>query len=333
MPNRTPSQRRPDTTELLSLGDYEKIVVAFSGGKDSLACVLHMLELGVPREKLVLWHHSVDGAPGESDLMDWPVTESYCRAIAGELGVSIRFSWKVGGFERELFRKDSLTAPTTIETEAGEFVTTGGTRGKKSTRRKFPQKAGDLSVRWCSAYLKIDVGRKIFSTDPAYRSGNFLFVTGERREESSQRDKYAEREREKSSNKKRRVDHWRAVIDWKEGDVWEIIRRWNLRPHPAYRAGFGRVSCMFCIFGKPDEWATLREMEPARFERIARLEEEFKTTIDRKKSVREQAQAGTSYAPKNGLRSLCLSSDLFESVRARDWKIPAGAFKRCGGPQ
>lgn len=56
--------------------DYDRYVVAFSGGKDSLACLLHLLECGVDRSKIELHHHLVDGREG-STLFDWPVTESY----------------------------------------------------------------------------------------------------------------------------------------------------------------------------------------------------------------------------------------------------------------
>lgn len=36
-------------------------IVAFSGGKDSVAMVLHLLEIGVPKESIHLHHHDVDG--------------------------------------------------------------------------------------------------------------------------------------------------------------------------------------------------------------------------------------------------------------------------------
>ena len=75
---------------------YDRYVVFFSGGKDSLACVLHLLEIGVPAGNIVLHHHLVDGAEG-SKLMDWPVTEAYCKAVADHLGMSFETSWRAGG--------------------------------------------------------------------------------------------------------------------------------------------------------------------------------------------------------------------------------------------
>ena len=55
-------------TELLS---YDKYLVQCSGGKDSTACFLHLLDQGVPRERIELWHQLVDG-PGET-WMDWEI--------------------------------------------------------------------------------------------------------------------------------------------------------------------------------------------------------------------------------------------------------------------
>ena len=46
--------------ELLPLEEYDLIVVLFSGGKDSTACYLKLVELGVPKEKIELWHHDIE---------------------------------------------------------------------------------------------------------------------------------------------------------------------------------------------------------------------------------------------------------------------------------
>lgn len=133
------------------LSQYDRFVVFFSGGKDSVACVLALLDAGVDPERIELHHHIIDGREG-SDLFDWPVTEAYCEAFAKAMGLRIFFSWKVGGFEREMLRNKQKTAPIAWETEDGRVEMSGGDGGKEGTRRRFPQVSADLRVRWCSAY-------------------------------------------------------------------------------------------------------------------------------------------------------------------------------------
>ena len=48
-----------------NLESYDFIIVAFSGGKDSLACLLHLMEKLHPvwPHTVELWHHDIDGGP------------------------------------------------------------------------------------------------------------------------------------------------------------------------------------------------------------------------------------------------------------------------------
>ncbi len=97
------------------LGTYDAIIVAFSGGKDSEACVLHLLDLGVDRSKIELWHHDVDGRMGGAETyMDWPCTSGYCRSFARDMGLKIKFQWREGGFVREMMRYRQPTAPRAL---------------------------------------------------------------------------------------------------------------------------------------------------------------------------------------------------------------------------
>src|SRR6187402_2744536 len=96
------------------LAAYRRFVVAFSGGKDSLAALLHLLSLGVPPHAIELHHHDVDG--DGPTFMDWPCTRAYVRAIADHLGIALYVSWREGGFDRELARADAPTAPILFET-------------------------------------------------------------------------------------------------------------------------------------------------------------------------------------------------------------------------
>ena len=45
---------------------------------------------------------------------------------------------------------------------------------------KFPQVSADLSVRWCSAYLKIDVMARVLANDPAYQGKKIVTVPSPR---------------------------------------------------------------------------------------------------------------------------------------------------------
>ena len=93
------------------LWSYERILVFHSGGKDGMAALLYLLDLGVPRSKIEIHHHDIDGREG-SHLMDWPVTRSYVEVMGRALGIEVFFSWKQGGFERELLRENCQTAPS-----------------------------------------------------------------------------------------------------------------------------------------------------------------------------------------------------------------------------
>ena len=252
-------------TQTPSLSDYSKIIVYFSGGKDSLACVLHLLELGVPRHKIELWHHLVDGKGKR--LMDWACTSAYCQAVADALGIPLFFSWKVGGFEGEMLRENALTQPTQFETPEGEIKQVGGTRGKPNIRRKYPMAVADLEKRWCSPYVKIDVAAVALRNQSRFNHAKTLTGSGERAEESPGRAKYKTFEPDrtdnrgkwvsqlkpyehlpemvfKASKRARHVDRWRPVHGWAEEGIWAIIERWKINPHPAYHLGWGRVSCL-----------------------------------------------------------------------------------------
>lgn len=322
--------------QLLPLDQYDVIIVAYSGGKDSLASLLDLLERGVPPTKLELHHHDIDGQ-GER-LMDWPCTHAYVKATAEALGIPVVFSWREGGFVREMLRDNSPTAPVVYERD-GEQKTLPTKRETPGTRLKFPQVSADLSVRWCSAYLKIDVMARVLANDPAYQGKNVLVVTGERRQESSARAKYAESEDHRTNTRNRTVHQWRNVIDWSEEQIWEIIKRWNIRPHPAYQLGWGRTSCLACIFGDENQWASVRSIAPDRFRRIAQLEQDFRSTIRKGHSVEELASRGREFISDkpSDLRALAMSPDaftkeLFLLATGETWTLPAGAYKRCGGP-
>ena len=167
---------------LLSLEEYDLIVVLFSGGKDSMACYYKLLELGVPKEKIELWHHDIDGGH-PSRHMDWRCTQNYVKSFSEAEGVPLRISYRVNGFFGELYRLGASEPVEWIEPDSGKIrrcklspkykqcqklkeSATNDLEEKLKEygyRMKFPAKTGDLSKRWCSAYLKIMVADSVMA--------------------------------------------------------------------------------------------------------------------------------------------------------------------------
>ena len=156
--------------------------------------------------------------------MDWPSTPAYCGAFARAFDVPLYFSWRIGGFEREMLRDSTPTAPVNWENLDGSLGQAGG-KGPPGTRLRFPQVSADISVRWCSGYLKIDVGVIALRNQPRFLGKKTLFISGERAEESPCRARYKEFEMDRTSTDKRTVHRWRPIHAWREQQVWEIVRR------------------------------------------------------------------------------------------------------------
>jgi len=387
---------------LLPLEEYDLIIVLFSGGKDSAAAYLKLLELGVPKDKIELWHHDIDGGH-PTRRMDWPVTQAYVRAFVAAENVKLRVSCRVNGFFGELYRVGA-SYPIEYEDE-GEIKTCRLSQPQIESDRlrkellqvldpvdqevlkeygqrlKFPAKCGDLSRRWCSAYLKIDVAaavlRNLEKLKAIGKRGKFpaksgchqgrwcsgtlkaevqssvtthlnktqadtkiLIVSGERRGESSGRAKYNEMEvhRTNATARAHRLVHqWRAVIDYSLRDVWEVIKRHKINPHPCYPCGWGRCSCMCCIFSLPSHWAGIRELFPKEYEALRQDEIRLGFTLDNKKTLDEyvgEAESCVYHGEPNALHQLITGqfsqTDIYQTG---EWTFPAGAFKGSdGGP-
>jgi 3'-phosphoadenosine 5'-phosphosulfate sulfotransferase (PAPS reductase)/FAD synthetase len=321
----------------LKLREYDHYIVAFSRGKDSIACVLYLLENGIDKDKIELWHHEIDGREGNKFQMDWPYVPAYCKKFAESLDLKIFFSWKEGGFSREMLRDNQPTAPSKFETPEG--IDSRGGKGPLGTRNKFPQVAADLRVRWCSAYLKIDVMASALRAQERFKNKKTIILTGERAQESKSRANYncfeVDRNDLRKGKSARHVDHLRPIHKWTEEDVWGILQLHNIAPPPSYTLGWGRLSCLFCIFGNCNQWASAQKVDPKAFEAIAIAEKNTGQTIHRKKCIRTLASEGTPYPGTNNpelikeVTNPNWDGEIFCSTK---WEIPSGAFGESNGP-
>lgn len=312
--------------------NYDYYIVSFSGGKDSLACVLHLIDTGIPRDRIELWHQCVDGLDTRENLFDWACTEDYCRKVAAYLGVRIKYQGRNYGIYGEIMRENRRSYHIVYEDDSGELITLPNDRSKINTRLKFPAKQADLRKRWCSGYVKIDVAKRALNHEEKYIGKRILFITGERREESAQRARYNEHEDHPCHSKKKTVHHWRPVIDWKEQEVWKIIQRYGIVPHPAYELGFPRLSCCCCIFFSPIHWYLFKVYCPNKWKRLVRLEVALNFTINNKKTLPDTVRGLHVELPEFWWNyTERANARLYrQPIHTDTWTLPAGAFNAFG---
>lgn len=352
--------------ELLPLEDYDLITVLLSGGKDSIACYYKLLELGVPKNRIELWHHDIDGGH-PCRHMDWRCTQAYVKAFSEAEGVPLRISWRVNGFFGELYRIGASEPVEWMEPDTGEILQCRLSQNyikcqaikrqaaenmeeqlkKLGYRMKFPAKAADLSRRWCSAYLKIMVADTVMTNldhlgklKNARRDIKILVVSGERRGESKGRSRYNEIETHRTNAEKkahRLVHQWRPVIDYSEKDVWEVLKRHKVNPHPCYRAGWNRCSCAMCIFSTPRLFAGIKELYPEEFNLLRQDEKILTFTLDNKYDLDSfvgNAKSCLCRKDEAAIHSLISGEFTTDDVYVKGkWMYPAGAFHGAeGGP-
>lgn len=325
----------------IDLSIYDHFIVCLSGGKDSIACLLHLLDLGVDKSRIELWHHDVDGREG-STLMDWTFMRDYNIKLAEAFGLPIYFSWLQHGFEGEMTKNNAYSHPHMVETPEGLLtLERDTTRSKPGTRLRFPQQAASLQTRWCSSALKIDVGRRALNNQARFEGKKVLFITGERRDESSNRAKYNQFEPHfcdrRSGRLGRHVDAWRPVLHESEQRIWETLAEHRVIAPVPYRLNWSRSSCMGCVFNSGRIWATINAYFPERAQAIAGYEDRFGSTISRDRINVIDLGARNAPMELTDLEALEQATrheytlPLFVD-RVSDWVMPAGAFgtEGCG---
>lgn len=323
----------------IDLDGYDHIIVCSSGGKDSIACLLALIEQGADMKKVELWHHNVDGREG-SQLMDWRFIDSYMEKYAEAFNLPLYFSWLQGGIEGEMLKESSYSRPHVVETPSGIItLERDTTRSQPGTRRRFPQQSANLATRWCSSAAKIDVGRRAVTNQDRFLGKKTLFVTGERRAESSNRSKYNQLEPHAVDRRNgrlgRHVDAWRPVLHYSEEMVWDLIRRHRVVAPVPYRIGWGRSSCMTCIYNSPAVWATIHKYFPHRARPIAAYEDEFNCTISRQRINVLDLSATAEAFNITDLEALAQADTPDYTLpiftpEGESWKLPPGAYAKEG---
>lgn len=233
------------------------IIVSLSGGKDSTAMLLHLVEHYGP-ERLIA-HYQVIPA-------DWDETLPYVQSVCARLGVTLvaqQILYQPVGEGTGVRTLDVIDIKDKRDIVPWGLPNTIADITDLAMRRGWPPSP---AMRWCTSYAKVRVlDRWITGQQNAgLKLGPDVIVAlGERWAESPRRAKKVELwPRPKCQRKAYRVWNWLPVIAWSRRQTFRQMRDWGIEPHPAYRAqgmadwqmvdvdaeGGPRTGCRACLY-------------------------------------------------------------------------------------
>lgn len=251
----------PNVQQLIDAGAL--FVSNHSGGKDSQAMLIKLLEI-IPPQQLLVVHASLG-------KYEWKGALEHAEQQARNAGVPFIVARAVKTF-REMVEHRYLVRP-----------------GPNSSC--WPSSAN----RQCTSDLKRGpIEREVRRYVKEHGFSCVVSCMGMRAQESPSRAK-----RETWTPNKRGTIPGRAWFEWlpihdlHAGQVFETILRAGQKPHWAYGVGNGRLSCVFCIFGSPKDIANGRRHRPELFAEFREIEQRTGYTMHQsRRSLDELADEG-----------------------------------------
>jgi 3'-phosphoadenosine 5'-phosphosulfate sulfotransferase (PAPS reductase)/FAD synthetase len=214
------------------------IVASVSGGKDSTALILALLEAAdrgeIPRELL--------------------------RFVFADTGWESHETYLYIDYLRE---KMAITIDV--------VGVDGGMRARIRHRAGFPGRM----QRWCTRELKIEPLRAYHDRLIEASELDTVSVMGIRSEESESRKHAVEWEDDQEGPRSWGGYIWRPLVRWTIQDVLEIHNRHGIKVNPLYQRGHNRVGCYPCIYASKEEIALIAQHAPSVIDEIGALEEEM----------------------------------------------------------
>ena len=200
------------------------IAINHSGGKDSQAMTIKIVEAGIPRDQLVLVHATLGH-------IEWPGTIAHIEATGFDLPLIIARARR--GFFEMVEARGMFPSPQYRQCTSD-------------------QKRGPIEREL----------RRYLAAHPRY-NGQLVNAMGMRAEESPARSRRATVTlNARNSVAGRRWIDWLPIHDFSTSAVFETIARAGQEPHWAYGAGMTRLSCSFCIMSSLSDLQCAARLRP-----------------------------------------------------------------------
>jgi 3'-phosphoadenosine 5'-phosphosulfate sulfotransferase (PAPS reductase)/FAD synthetase len=225
-------------------------VVNHSGGKDSQAMMIRLLEQGVPAEQMLVVHASL----GE---VEWHGALELAEKQAADAGVPFIVARAVykDGSEKTLLNMvekrfaDRPEVPSFPSPEQRQCtsdlkrgpITRETLRYMKAHGLKLVVNCAGLRAAESTSRRKLEPFKQLTSTHALAKAG-------------------------------REAYDWLPIHSLTTAEVFATIKAAGQEPHPAYAAGNERLSCVFCIMGKPSDLANGARHRPELFAKYVELE-------------------------------------------------------------
>lgn len=245
----------------LKKGGRMKVIVSFSGGKDSLASLLWVRN-NLTKDFITVfcdtgWEH--------------PLTYKYIEEVQEQLGLNLitvkskKFNGMVDltkkksrwpSSQRRFCTSELKTIPMIdyiLDEVNDDVLIIQGIRAAESAKRAEMSKQCTYFKYYVQPYGKDKNGKDKYHT---YRRKDVLAF----------RKKYAD-------------DLLRPVFDWSAQQVIDYILENGIQPNPLYRMGYKRVGCFPCVMASQQDIYNISVQEPERISYIAGLEQQFNSSF------------------------------------------------------
>lgn len=229
-----------------------KHVVGFSGGIDSQAVCLWLLNRYDPNDVIILnsdaggWEH-----PLTVEHVDW-----YSRNVHPVISVrpKIRDMWKTEGFAEKL----GFDGSTDLDYQ---------------TMCVIKKRAPSRTAQFCTSILKL-VPMKRWH-DENLTGVEFERYSGVRRDESHKR---------RDAQARSWDDYFDCYLnlplaDWSKQDCFDVVRSAGEQINPLYGLGFNRVGCAPCVNANKDDILAWTQRFPEMIDKVRQLEERMQRTF------------------------------------------------------
>lgn len=267
----------------LNPADFKHILVAFSGGKDSVASFLTVRDAGVDMDRVSLIFTDTGH--------EMPETYDYLRWFDKTVFPVQRLVQHVSIQNPETGRRRLRNTLVDWDTPISDFPGLGYLTIFDEIRNRY-QSNPDVPVwpghgiRYCTRALKINPFYKFIRhrVEKEKRGSDILIVKGLRREESSQREDTPEFGIESSGGDLYNV--WFPVYDLTLEQVFNLHWKHDIQINPVYGIRT-RSNCVGCPFASDSDIVKTRNIYPDIFDEYAAIEDETGYTWRHNTSIKD----------------------------------------------